>query len=88
MQERMKPINDFIIVSDIKEQEIVGSLQLTNEDTKHIRSQKAKVLAVSDELNGIEVDDLIYYERSRSFSLPIDGKIRTVIRKREVIVVL
>lgn len=85
----MKPLNKYIIVDDIEEQITTDSgLLLSGKDKEDMRYQKAKVLVPGTEVNIINKDDVVYYDKSRSFTMIINKEAKTIILERDIVVVL
>lgn len=85
----MKPLNKYIIVDDIEEQITTDSgLLLSGKDKEDMRYQKAKVLVPGTEVNIINKGDVVYYDKSRSFTMIINKEAKTIILERDIVVVL
>ena len=85
----MKPLNKYIIDDDIEEQITTDSgLLLSGKDKEDMRYQKAKVLVLGTEVNIINKDDVVYYDKSRSFTMIINKEAKTIILERDIVVVL
>lgn len=65
MEAKVIPLGDYILVSEIKES--VGVL-LTPDNMKG-KIQKARVVAVSDDVEGIFVDDTVLYAVNRGHEI-------------------
>lgn len=84
----MKPVNDYLVVEDIKEEVKVGGLVMTDDLKKNERYSKAKVLSVSDLCSqSVKDGDVIYYEKGGGFKLPINGSPKTIIKLRQVVII-
>ena len=85
----MKPLNKYIIVDDIEEQITTDSgLLLSGKDKEDMRYQKAKVVVPGTEVNIINKGDVVYYDKSRSFTMIINKEAKTIILERDIVVVL
>nr|ASN63379.1 co-chaperonin GroES [uncultured virus] len=85
----MRPIGDYIVVDNIKQEILSKSgLTLSGEEADLLRYKMAKVVQVGDEVSQVSVDDVIYYDKSNSFSLVIEDGTYTVIRLRSVVLVV
>ena len=86
----MKPLNDYIIVNKIQEAVKHSSgLVLSDEDVKEFRYEKAEIEAVSDlSVSGLKKGDKIHYDKHSGFVMIINGEKKTVIRERDVYVLL
>lgn len=84
----MKPIGKYLIVKDIREEVITASgLMLSNEEIDNMRYCRASVVAAGTEVNDITAGEILYYEKSRSFTMMVKGELVTVIREMDVVVV-
>ena len=60
----MKAVNHYIIIEQIKEgPKKVGGLILTDEVNEDNRYLKSKVISIGNLVEGICVDDIIYYDK-------------------------
>jgi len=85
----MKPVNKYIVISEIKEEIVTESgLMLTGDDTKDIRYKKAVVIEPGTLVDTIQKDDVIYYDGVAGHTMVIDGSQYTIILERDVVVVL
>jgi co-chaperonin GroES (HSP10) len=85
----MKPIGKYIVVKNIDEEIVTESgLVLSGEDANQMRYKKATVVAPGTEVSDIKVDDVVYYDKGRSFTMVIDEAHCTIIREGDVVVVL
>ena len=85
----MKPINKYIVVQKIEEElKTESGLILSQEDAKNFRYAKAKVVKVGSNIDVINEDDLIYYDKSAGHSMLISDNPYTIILERDVVVVL
>jgi co-chaperonin GroES (HSP10) len=86
----MKPLNDYIVVRKIQEAVKHSSgLMLSDEDVSELRYAKAEIEAVSEmSVSGLKAGDKIHYDKHSGFDMIIDGEKKTVIRERDVYVLL
>ena len=85
----MKPINKYIVIQKIEEElKTEFGLILSQEDAKNFRYAKAKVVKVGSNIEVINEDDLILYDKSAGHSMLIDDNSYTIILERDVVVVL
>lgn len=87
----MKPINDIIVIEPIKKEVTLESgMVVASSDLQNMRYMDARVIAVSPEIPSdlIKEGDEIMYDKNNSHSAFVDGTLRTLIRKRDVVVVL
>jgi len=81
----MKVINDYILIEKLSEErKTEHGILLSGHDAKDMRYRKGKVLSSGNLNEG----DTIYYDKTRSFALIVEGKEVTVIRMADVVVVL
>jgi len=85
----MKPLNSYIVVENDKERKkIAGGFELSSQETNNHRYQRAQVIATSDlAAEKLKEGDIVFYQKGRDFTLPIDGKERTIIRLEEVVMI-
>ena len=84
----MKAIGKYILIENIVENQTAQGFNLTGTDKGNIRVKKAKVITSGTEVDSVDNDDVIYYESHRSFPVPINDKILTVIREQDVVIVV
>ena len=85
----MKPINKYIVIQKIEEElKTESGLILSQEDAKNFRYAKAKVVKVGSNIDVINEDDLIYYDKSAGHGMLINDNPYTIILERDVVVVL
>lgn len=85
----MKAIGTYLIISKIDEEVKTDSgLVLTGDDVDQFRYRKGRVVNPGTEVSTINVDDIIFYDKSHSFTMIIDGVQYTIIQLRDVVVVL
>jgi|TARA_R110000824_G_C15015862_1_gene657863 co-chaperonin GroES (HSP10) len=85
----MKPINKYIIIEPIKEElKTESGLLLSVEDAKHFRYKKAKVIKSGTNVEHIQKDDIIFYDKNAGHDLLLVDIPYTIILERDVVVVL
>jgi co-chaperonin GroES (HSP10) len=84
----MKPIGKYIII-EINEEEIKteSGIILSGEEANQFRYKKAVVVEPGSDVSLISKGDVIYYDKSNSFTMLINDKPYTVIREHDVVVV-
>ena len=83
----MKAVNNYIIITKIKE-EIKTDFGFIMQDTKgEIRYSKGKVVNCGEKTEGINSDDVIYYDKRAGHDLIYEGKRYTVIKQQDVVIV-
>ena len=84
----MKAVNQYIIIDPIKEElKKVGGLILTDEVNKDNRYLKAKVISVGNLVEGIHVDDVVYYDRHAGHGIQHKDKFYGVIKQMDVVLI-
>ena len=84
----MKAVNYYIIIELIKgEPKKVGGLILTDEVNEDNRYKKAKVISVGNLVQGIEQDDIIYYDKHAGHGIQHKDKFYGVIKQRHVVLI-
>ena len=85
----MQPIGNYIILSDIiEEQKSASGMILTGESLNDMRYRKGKVIKAGTDVTVIKEDDVIMFDKSNSFSMMLNGNTVTIIQLRDIIVVL
>lgn len=83
----MKPVNDYIIINELNEEiQTESGLLLASDDVNNLRYKKGRV--VSSAFRGIRDGNVIYYDKSAGHPLMVEGQKVTVIRGRDVVVVV
>ena len=86
----MKAIGNYLIVKKEREQasKTKGGLILTELQKEDIRYKIGKVISVGTLVQGIAVEDKIYFDKAAGHNIEIDGEIYQVIKLQDVVVVL
>lgn len=85
----MKPIGKFIVIKIVEEElKTQSGLILSSEDSNQFRYKKAIVIASGTDVLNIHENDEIYYDKSHSFTMLINGEQCTIVRESDVVVVL
>ena len=86
----MKAIGRNIIIKKLKEgiTEIKGGLLLAESHREDIRYVQATVVSTGTECDGINNDDVIYYDRHAGHKIELDGETLHVIKTGDVVFVL
>ena len=86
----MKAIGRNIIIKKLKEgiTETKGGLLLAESHREDIRYVQATVVSTGTECDGINNDDVIYYDRHAGHKIELDGKTFHVIKTGDVVFVL
>jgi len=84
----MKAVNHYIIIDPIKnEPKKVGGLILTDEVNEDNRYLKAKVVSVGNLVEGIQIDDIVYYDRHAGHGIQHKDKFYGVIKQMDVVLI-
>ena len=84
----MKAVNHYLIIEQIKEgPKKVGGLILTDEVNEDNRYKKAKVISVGNLVQGIEKDDIIYYDKQAGHGIQHKDKFYGVIKQQDVVII-
>ena len=84
----MKAVNHYIIIDMIKnEPKKVGGLILTDEVNEDNRYLKAKVISIGNLVEGIEEDDIIYYDKHAGHGIQHKDKFYGVIKQQDVVLI-
>lgn len=85
----MKAVNKYLIIDRIKEAPIKkNGLILSDKHQDEIRYRKAKVRSVGTNVEGVNNDDLIYYDKHAGYGIEHEGEHLFVIKEQDVVVVL
>ena len=84
----MKATNHYIIIDLIKnEPKKVGGLILTDEVNEDNRYLKAKVVSVGNLVEGINENDIVYYDRHAGHGIQHKDKFYGVIKQLDVVLI-
>lgn len=84
----MQPIGKYIVVNNIEEEAKTDSgLILSGKDMDNFRYKKAKVKASGTDVTHIKPEDVIFYDKSNSFTMLIQEEQCTIIREQDVVIV-
>lgn len=85
----MKPIGKYIVIKAIEEEITSASgLLLSADDVSAMRYKKGVVVAPGTNVEVIDEDDQIYYDKNAGFTMMINSESYTVIQERDVVVVI
>ena len=85
----MQPIGKFLVIKIVEEElKTQSGMILSAEDVNQFRYKRAIVMASGTDVSNIKKDDEIYYDKSHSFTMLINGEQCTIIRESDVVVVL
>ena len=84
----MKAVNNYIIIDPIKnEPKKVGGLILTDEVNEDNRYLKAKVVSIGNLVEGIHIDDIVYYDKHAGHGIQHKDKFYGVIKQNDVVLI-
>jgi co-chaperonin GroES (HSP10) len=84
----MKAVNHYIIIDPIKnEPKKVGGLILTDEVNEDNRYLKAKVVSIGNLVEGINENDVIYYDKHAGHGIQHKDKFYGVIKQMDVVLI-
>ena len=84
----MKAVNHYIIIDPVKnEPKKVGGLILTDEVNEDNRYLKAKVVSVGNLVEGINENDVVYYDRHAGHGIQHKDKFYGVIKQMDVVLI-
>lgn len=85
----MKAIGKYIVIRTVDEKvQSSSGVLLSADDTSRMRYKKALVIASGTDVVSIQEGDEIYYDKSNSFTMMVDGEQVTVILERDVVLVV
>tara|TARA_Y100000361_G_scaffold139242_1_gene142139 strand:+ start:27 stop:296 length:270 start_codon:yes stop_codon:yes gene_type:complete len=88
MLEQMKAINDYVVVNVEKEgPKKVGGLLLTEDLDEGNRYIKGTVVSAGNLVEGLEDNDVIYYDKHAGHGISWQDTLYQVIRARDVVLV-
>ena len=84
----MKAVNHYLIIEPIKEgPKKVGGLILTDEVNEDNRYLKAKAVSVGNLVEGINENDVVYYDRHAGHGIQHKDKFYGVIKQQDVVLI-
>tara|TARA_R110002153_G_scaffold229602_1_gene382723 strand:+ start:279 stop:536 length:258 start_codon:yes stop_codon:yes gene_type:complete len=84
----MQAVNNYIIVEKLKvEAKKVGGLILTEDIDEDNRYIKAKVVSLGKNVEGIKVDDMVYYDKHAGHGVQFKDILYYVIRSGDVVLI-
>ena len=86
----MRAIGNYLVIQEIKEKptKTKGGLILTDKIKEDIRYREGVVKSVCSLVQGVKVNDNIYYDKHAGFNVEIDENIFLVIKQQDVVIVL
>ncbi len=84
----MKAVNYYIIIDQIKDEpKKVGGLILTESVDDDNRYLKAKVVSIGNLVEGIHIDDIVYYDKHAGHGIQHKNKFYHVIKQQDVVLI-
>lgn len=84
-----KVLGDYVLVTETKKQVTSKSgLELSAEDSDKLRYKQGIVEQAGEDVNSLEPKDEIYYDSRAGFSMMVKGVLYTLIKERDISVVL
>ena len=84
----MKAVNHYLVIERIKDEPtVVGGLILTEQTDEDNRYLKAKVISIGNLVEGIEQDDIIYYDKHAGHGIQHKDKFYGVIKQMDVVLI-
>ena len=83
----MKAVNYYLIIDMIKEESKVGGLILTDRTDEDNRYLKAKVVSIGNLVEGIQENDIIYYDKHAGHGIQHKDKFYGVIKQQDVVLI-
>ena len=84
----MKAVNRYIIVDKIKEKpKTVAGLELTEKLNSDNRYLKAEIVSTGNLVEGVNIGDIIYYDKHAGHGIQWKDKLYYVIRIQDIVIV-
>lgn len=84
----MKAINYYLVVEKIKEEpKKIGGLELTEAQNSDIRYLKGKVISVGNFVEGVDEDNIVWYDRHAGHAIQFDNKLYYVLKVGDIVIV-
>tara|TARA_R110002111_G_scaffold879_2_gene6415 strand:+ start:224 stop:481 length:258 start_codon:yes stop_codon:yes gene_type:complete len=84
----MKAVNHYLVIDPIKEgPKKVGGLILTDEINEDNRYIKAKVISIGNLVEGINENDIVYYDKHAGHGIQHKDKFYGVIKQMDVVLI-
>jgi co-chaperonin GroES (HSP10) len=84
----MKAVNHYVVIDKIKETEKkVGGLIITEDNNTEVRYFKGKVVSAGNLVEGIETNDIVWYDRHAGHGIEYDDKFYFVIKASDIVLV-
>ena len=84
----MKAVNHYVVIEKIKETEKkVGGLIITEDNNTEVRYFKGRVVSAGNLVEGIETNDIVWYDRHAGHGIEYDDKFYFVIKASDIVLV-
>ena len=84
----MKAVNNYIIINKIKPKaNKIAGLELTEDQNIDIRYLKGKIISVGDAVVGINIDDIVWYDKHAGHGIEFDNNYYYVIKHSDVVII-
>ena len=84
----MKAVNHYLIIDMIKEEpKTVGGLILTDKTDEDNRYLKAKVISIGNNVEGIQENDIIHYDKHAGHGIQYKDTFYHVIKQMDVVLI-
>ena len=84
----MQAVNNYIIIDPIKEEiKEEEGLLIMDQHVDDIRYLKANVISTGNLTEGINIGDIIYYDRRAGHGIEYDNNLYQVIKQQDVVLV-
>ena len=84
----MKAVNHYVVIDKIKETEKkVGGLIITEDNNTEVRYFKGKVVSAGNLVEGIETNDIVWYDRHAGHGIEYNEKFYFVIKASDIVLV-
>ena len=84
----MKAVNHYLVIEPIKQAlKKVGGLILTDETNEDNRYVKAKVVSIGNLVEGINENDIVYYDKHAGHGIQHKDKFYGVIKQMDVVLI-
>jgi co-chaperonin GroES (HSP10) len=86
----MKVMGNYVLIQPIKAASIKteSGLELGQIHISDLRYREAKVKEFSKDIEGLNIDDVVYYDKHAGFDLTIDNELYKVIKQPDIILVV
>jgi len=84
----MKAINSYIIVEKIKEKpKTIAGLEITEKLDSDNRYLKAKIISIGNLVEGVNINDIVHYDKHAGHGIQWKNKLYYVIRIEDIVIV-